>query len=218
MLLTRRLLQLVVGLALYGVALALMVRASIGVAPWDVLTLGIVKQTGLPYGWVIFGTSLVVLLFWIPLRQRPRFGTVANTLMIGPAADLALRALPTQTVWWAQGLTFALGLLLLAVASGLYIGADFGPGPRDGLMLGLHARLGWRVGVARTSIEVTVLAVGWLLGGQVGIGTAAEALLIGPLVALTLPLFDGRRRAARRQPRAGDEVDPKTGDPLVTLV
>ena len=218
MLLTRRLLQLVVGLALYGVALALMVRASIGVAPWDVLTLGIVKQTGLAYGWVIFGTSLVVLLFWIPLRQRPRFGTVANTLMIGPAADLALRALPTQTVWWAQGLTFALGLLLLAVASGLYIGADFGPGPRDGLMLGLHARLGWRVGVARTSIEVTVLAVGWLLGGQVGIGTAAEALLIGPLVALTLPLFDGRRRAARRQPRAGDEVDPKTGDPLVTLV
>ncbi|ROS60978.1 putative membrane protein YczE [Frigoribacterium sp. PhB160] len=218
MLLTRRLLQLVVGLALYGVALALMVRASIGVAPWDVLTLGIVKQTGLPYGWVIFGTSLVVLLFWIPLRQRPRFGTVANTLMIGPAADLALRALPTQTVWWAQGLTFALGLLLLAVASGLYIGADFGPGPRDGLMLGLHARLGWRVGVARTSIEVTVLAVGWLLGGQVGIGTAAEALLIGPLVALTLPLFDGRRRAARRQPRAGDAVDPRTGDPLVTLV
>ena len=218
MLFTRRLLQLVVGLALYGVALALMVRASIGVAPWDVLTLGIVKQTGLAYGWVIFGTSLVVLLFWIPLRQRPRFGTVANTLMIGPAADLALRALPTQTVWWAQGLTFALGLLLLAVASGLYIGADFGPGPRDGLMLGLHARLGWRVGVARTSIEVTVLAVGWLLGGQVGIGTAAEALLIGPLVALTLPLFDGRRRAARRPPRAGDEVDPKTGDPLVTLV
>lgn len=218
MLLTRRLLQLVVGLALYGVALALMVRASIGVAPWDVLTLGIVKQTGLAYGWVILGTSLVVLLFWIPLRQRPRFGTVANTLMIGPAADLALRALPTQTVWWAQGLTFALGLLLLAVASGLYIGADFGPGPRDGLMLGLHARLGWRVGVARTSIEVTVLAIGWLLGGQVGIGTAAEALLIGPLVALTLPLFDGRRRAARRQPRAGDEVDPKTGGPLVTLV
>ena len=193
MLLSRRLVQLFVGLTAYGFAIALMVRAGIGVAPWDVLSQGLVAQTGLTFGTVTFVTSLVVLLFWIPLKQRPRFGTIANTLMIGPVADLGLRVLPQQTEWWAQGLTFAAGLLLLAVASGLYIGADFGPGPRDGLMLGLHARLGWRVGVARTVIEVTVLAAGWLLGGQVGIGTAAEALLIGPLVAVTMPLFARRR-------------------------
>ncbi|KQS16210.1 YitT family protein [Frigoribacterium sp. Leaf186] len=195
MLFSRRLLQLFVGLIAYGFAIALMVRAGIGVAPWDVLSQGLSQRTGLSFGTVTFVTSLVVLLLWIPLRQRPRFGTLANTLMIGPVADLGLHLLPQQTVWWAQGLTFAGGLLLLAVASGLYIGADFGPGPRDGLMLGLHTRLGWRVGVARTVIEVTVLAVGWLLGGQVGIGTAAEALLIGPLVAVTLPLF-ARRRVA----------------------
>jgi uncharacterized membrane protein YczE len=188
MLLSRRLLQLVVGLTAYGFAIAVMIRAGIGVAPWDVLSQGLVRHTGLTFGTVTFVTSLVV-----PLRQRPRFGTIANTLMIGPVADLGLRVLPQQTEWWAQGLTFAGGLLLLAVASGLYIGADFGPGPRDGLMLGLHARLGWRVGVARTAIELTVLAAGWLLGGQVGIGTAAEALLIGPLVAITLPLFARRR-------------------------
>jgi uncharacterized membrane protein YczE len=192
MLLTRRLLQLLVGLFLYGIAIALMVRAGIGVAPWDVLTQGIVRQTGLGFGLVVFLTSVLVLLLWIPLRQKPRFGTIANALLVGPFADLGLHVLPQQTVWWAQGLTFALGLLLLAAASGLYIGASFGPGPRDGLMLGLHRRFGVRVGVARTGIEVTVLAIGWLLGGQVGIGTALEALLIGPMVAFALPLFAPR--------------------------
>lgn len=201
MLLTRRLLQLFVGLFLYGVAIALMVRAGIGVAPWDVLTQGIVKQTGLGFGLVVFLTSVLVLLLWIPLRQRPRFGTIANALLVGPFADLGLHVLPQQTVWWAQGLTFALGLLLLAAASGLYIGAAFGPGPRDGLMLGLHRRFGIRVGVARTAIEVTVLAIGWLLGGQVGVGTALEAVLIGPMVAFALPLF---------APRATRVAEPST--------
>jgi uncharacterized membrane protein YczE len=201
MLLTRRLLQLFVGLFLYGVAIALMVRAGIGVAPWDVLTQGIVKQTGLGFGLVVFLTSVLVLLLWIPLRQRPRFGTIANALLVGPFADLGLHVLPQQTVWWAQALTFALGLLLLAAASGLYIGAAFGPGPRDGLMLGLHRRFGVRVGVARTGIEVTVLAIGWLLGGQVGIGTALEAVLIGPMVAFALPLF---------APRATRVAEPST--------
>jgi uncharacterized membrane protein YczE len=205
MLLTRRLLQLLVGLFLYGVAIALMVRAGIGVAPWDVLTQGIVKQTGLGFGLVVFLTSVLVLLLWIPLRQRPRFGTIANALLVGPFADLGLHVLPQQTVWWAQGLTFALGLLLLAAASGLYIGAAFGPGPRDGLMLGLHRRFGVRVGVARTAIEVTVLAIGWLLGGQVGVGTALEAVLIGPMVAFALPLF------APRATRVADPSRPVTG-------
>jgi uncharacterized membrane protein YczE len=191
-----RLARLAVGLVLYGVALALMVRASIGLAPWDVLSTGIVAKTGLSYGVVVVLTSVLVLLAWIPLRQRVRLGTVANTLVIGPVADVVLRVLPEQTEWWAQGLAFALGLALLAVASGLYISADHGPGPRDGLMLGLHRRLGWRIGVARTAIELTVLAIGWLLGGQVGVGTALEALLIGPMVAVTIPFFARRPRAA----------------------
>jgi uncharacterized membrane protein YczE len=209
MLLTRRLLQLLVGLFLYGVAIALMVRAGIGVAPWDVLTQGIVRQTGLGFGLVVFLTSVVVLLLWIPLRQRPRFGTIANALLVGPFADLGLHVLPQQTVWWAQGLTFALGLLLLAAASGLYIGAAFGPGPRDGLMLGLHRRFGVRVGVARTGIEVAVLAIGWLLGGQVGIGTALEAVLIGPMVAIALPLFAPRATRAATGPDT--TAGPSTG-------
>jgi uncharacterized membrane protein YczE len=212
MLLTRRLLQLLVGLFLYGIAIALMVRAGIGVAPWDVLTQGIVRQTGLGFGLVVFLTSVLVLLLWIPLRQKPRFGTIANALLVGPFADLGLHVLPQQTVWWAQGLTFALGLLLLAAASGLYIGASFGPGPRDGLMLGLHRRFGIRVGVARTAIEVTVLAVGWLLGGQVGVGTALEALLIGPMVAFALPLFAPRAtRVADSTAASGTAVDTPTG-------
>lgn len=210
-----RLARLAVGLVLYGVALALIVRAGIGLAPWDVLSTGIVAQTGLSYGVVVVATSVLVLLAWIPLRQRVRFGTVANTITIGPVADVVLRVLPEQTAWWAQGLTFALGLALLAVASGLYISADHGPGPRDGLMLGLNRRLGWRIGVARTAIEVTVLAIGWLLGGQVGIGTALEALLIGPMVAVTIPALARRRPAAETPgaPPAATPAEPSPGAP-----
>jgi uncharacterized membrane protein YczE len=189
LLLTRRIVQLLVGLFLYGTAIAMMVRAGIGVSPWDVLAQGLSIKTGLPFGLITNLVGLVVLLFWIPLRQRPGLGTILNVLLIGPAAQLGLGIIPQQTELWAQVLLFTGGLLLLAVATGLYIGPRMGPGPRDGLMTGLHGRTGWPIWGVRTGIEVTVLIVGWLLGGNVGVGTLAFALLIGPLCSLTLPFF-----------------------------
>jgi uncharacterized membrane protein YczE len=185
----RRITQLLGGLLLYGIGLALMVRAGIGVAPWDVLSQGVSLRTGLPFGLVTNIIGALVLLLWIPIRVRVGFGTVANVLLIGSSAQLGLSVIPQQTVPGIQALVFAGGLALVAVATGLYIGARLGPGPRDGLMTGLHQRTGWPIWVVRTSIEVIVLTVGWALGGQFGIGTIAFALLIGPMVGVTLPLF-----------------------------
>jgi uncharacterized membrane protein YczE len=185
----RRIGQLTVGLLLYGIGLALMVRAGIGVAPWDVLSQGISARTGIPFGLVTNAVGALVLLLWIPLRERPGIGTVGNVLLVGTSAQLGLNAIPQQTVPLAQGLVFAGGLALVAVATGLYIGARLGPGPRDGLMTGLHRRTGWRIWIVRTGIEVVVLIAGVLLGGQFGIGTIAFAALIGPMVGVTLPLF-----------------------------
>jgi uncharacterized membrane protein YczE len=185
----RRIIQLLGGLFLYGIGLALMVRAGIGVAPWDVLSQGISLRTGLPFGLVTNIVGAVVLLLWIPIRVRVGFGTVANVLLIGTCAQLGLSVIPQQAVPWLQAVVFAGGLALVAVATGLYIGARLGPGPRDGLMTGLHRRTGWPIWIVRTSIEVIVLAVGWALGGQFGIGTIAFALLIGPMVGVTLPLL-----------------------------
>lgn len=200
----RRIVQLLIGLFLYGIAIALMVRAGIGVAPWDVLTQGFVVQTGLPFGLLTNLIGVVVLLLWIPIRERPGVGTVLNVLLIGPSAQLGLWLIPQQHEPWLQGLVFAAGLVLLAIATGLYIGARLGPGPRDGLMTGIHRRFGWRIWIVRTAIEVTVLAVGWLLGGQVGIGTLAFALLVGPLINLALPVLTvpEHPRAAAAPPAA----------------
>ena len=183
----RRIIQLATGLFLYGMAIALMVRAGVGVAPWDVLTLGIEKQTGLEFGLITFLVSLVVIALWIPIRQKPGIGTIANALLVGPFAQFGLWLIPPidGLVW--EILVFASGLLVLAVATGLYIGARFGPGPRDGLMTGIHARWGWKIWKVRTGIEVVVLGIGWVLGGNVGFGTLAFALLIGPLVNFTIP-------------------------------
>ncbi|MDR6610927.1 membrane protein [Leifsonia sp. 1010] len=189
LLLTRRLVQLLIGLFLYGIAIALMVRAGIGLSPWDVLAQGLSLKTGIPFGFITNIVGLVVLAFWIPLRQRPGLGTVLNVLLVGPSAQLGLDLLPQQTELWAQVLFFVAGLLLLAVATGLYIGPRLGPGPRDGLMTGLHARTGRPIWMVRTAIEVTVLVIGWALGGNVGVGTLAFALLVGPLCSLTLPFF-----------------------------
>jgi uncharacterized membrane protein YczE len=183
----RRIGQLLIGLFLYGIAIALMVRAGIGVSPWDVLTQGVSKQTGLSFGLVTNLIGAAVLLLWIPIRQRPGAGTVLNVLIIGPSAQLGLWLIPQQDSPVIQGLVYTGGLVLLAIATGLYIGARLGPGPRDGLMTGLHKRTGWKIWIVRTAIEVTVLTIGWILGGQVGIGTVAFALLIGPMVNFTLP-------------------------------
>ena len=196
LLMTRRVVQLTVGLFLYGVAIGMMVRAGIGVGPWDVLSQGIAAHTGIAFGWATNIVGALVLLLWIPIRQRPGIGTVVNVLLIGPSAQIALSLIPAQTVLGSQLLLFAGGLALLALATGLYIGARFGPGPRDGLMTGIHRRFGVRIWIVRTAIEVTVLAIGWLLGGNVGIGTLAFALLIGPMVSVTMPLLRVPERVA----------------------
>ena len=185
----RRIIQLAVGLFAYGIAIALIVRAAIGVAPWDVLSQGIVKQTGLSFGVVTVVLSVVVLLFWIPIKQKPGIGTLLNALFVGPSAEVGLALLPEPDSLVMQIVFFAGGLALLAIATGLYIGARFGPGPRDGLMTGIHRRFGFKIWIVRTAIEVTVLTIGWILGGNVGIGTLAFALLIGPMVNVTLPLL-----------------------------
>lgn len=194
----RRYAQLLIGLFLYGISLALMIRATLGVSPWDVLGLGASLQTGIPFGFMTNIIGIAVLLLWIPLRQKPGIGTVLNVLLVGPSAEVGLALLGEPAAPWARILLFAGGLALLAVATGLYLGAQLGPGPRDGLMTGLHRRTGLPIWVVRTAIEGTVLLVGWLLGGPVGLGTVAVALLIGPLVNLTLPLFHLEQRRKER--------------------
>lgn len=186
---TRRVTQLLVGLFLYGFAIAMMIRAALGISPWDVLSQGIVLHTNLNYAVVTNVVGALVLLLWIPIRQRPGIGTVVNVLMIGPSIEVGLWLLPEVTELLPRILLLAGGLVVLAVATGLYIGARFGPGPRDGLMTGIHRRTGWPIWAVRTSIEVTVLAIGWLLGGNAGLGTLAFALLIGPMVNVTIPLL-----------------------------
>jgi uncharacterized membrane protein YczE len=204
---TRRIVQLLVGLVLYGVADGLMIRAVLGVDPWTVLSQGLSIHTGLGIGLLTNIIGVFVLLLWIPLRQKPGVGTVLNILIIGPSIELGLWLVPPMTEIWAQILVFAAGLGLLAVASGLYIGARMGPGPRDGLMTGLNSRFGVPIWVARTSVELTVLVVGWILGGNVGLGTVAFALLIGPLCTLTLPLFAIPAPTAAATPTTAAETD-----------
>lgn len=186
----RRLTQLYAGLVLYGVSMALMIRSGLGLNPWDVFHQGLARGTGLSFGTVTIAVGALVLLLWIPLRQRPGLGTVSNVVVIGLVVDAALAVLPA-----GGPLAVRIGLLVAGIvgngaATGLYIGARLGPGPRDGLMTGLVARRpGWSIRVVRTGIEVAVLAVGWLLGGTVGVGTVAYALAIGPLTQLFLARF-----------------------------
>jgi uncharacterized membrane protein YczE len=186
----RRFVQLQLGLVAYGVSMALMISAGLGLDPWDVLHQGLSEVTGLRFGWVVNIVGALVLLAWIPLRQRPGVGTVSNVLVIGPVADEALALLPEPRHLAVRIGMLVAGVLLNGVATGLYIGARLGPGPRDGLMTGFVARRAGRsIRVVRTVIEVTVLAVGWLLGGTVGVGTALYALAIGPLAHAFIPLF-----------------------------
>jgi uncharacterized membrane protein YczE len=193
----RRSAQLLFGLFCYGFAIGMMIQANLGVSPWDVLSQGTSRQSGLPFGLVTNLIGLLVLLLWIPLRQKPGIGTVLNVLLVGPSAEICLLLVSPPEQLWAQVLLFTGGLLLLAAATGLYLGARLGPGPRDGLMTGIHVRFGWPVWAVRTGIEVAVLATGWALGGTVGLGTVAFALLVGPLINRTLPMFDMRSLSPR---------------------
>lgn len=186
----RQLLQLFAGLTLYGASLALMVRADLGLDPWDVFHQGVANHLGWSLGTVVNVTGALVLLLWIPLRQCPGVGTISNVFVIGFAVDATLGVLPPIAALPTRALLLTCGVLLNAVATAAYIGARLGPGPRDGLMTGIVARTGRSVRVVRTSIELSVLVSGWLLGGSIGVGTVAYALLIGPLVQPMLPLFN----------------------------
>lgn len=187
--LTRRLIQLYVGLTLYGVSTALLVRGELGLEPWGVLHQGLAERTGISIGVVSIIIGAIVLLLWIPLRQRPGLGTVSNVFVIGIAMDATLFVMPRLHGLWAQIPTMAGGIVLNGVATGLYIAARFGPGPRDGLMTGLNRVTGRSIRVVRTAIEVAVVVTGFVLGGSVGAGTVLYALAIGPLAQVFMRLF-----------------------------
>jgi uncharacterized membrane protein YczE len=190
-----RITRCVTGLALFGVGISLQIESRLGNPPWDVFHQGVANQVGLGIGTVIILTGIALLvLFWIPLRQKPGLGTVLNALEIGLVANVVLDAIPRVETMALRIPMLLGGILLVALGSALYIGSGLGPGPRDGIMTGLAAR-GIQIRVARTFIEVTVLVVGWLLGGQVGVGTVLFAIAIGPLVQPLLPRLTMESRA-----------------------
>lgn len=192
----RRLLQLYIGLTLYGVSTAMFVRADLGADPWNVFHLGVAQLLSLNIGLVMIVVGALLLLLWIPLRQRPGLGTISNVVVIGLAADAALALMPPLTSLLARSLLLAAAVVVNALATGMYIGAGFGAGPRDGLMTGINTRTGWSVRVVRTAIEVSVLLLGCAMGGTFGVGTLLYALAIGPLIQLCLPWFRQPSRIA----------------------
>ncbi|GAA2905380.1 MULTISPECIES: membrane protein YczE [Streptomyces] len=204
--LTRRLTQLYAGLALYGASSALLVRSGLGLEPWNVLHQGLAERTGLSIGVVLTLLGAAVLLAWIPLRQRPGLGTISNVLVIGMAMDATLALLPDAHGPVARVTLMVTGIVLNGAATGLYIAARFGPGPRDGLMTGLHQRTGVSIRLVRTAIEFTVVATGFALGGTVGVGTLLYAVSIGPLAQLFLRVFAA-------SPASGGSTVVATGQP-----
>ena len=202
--LVRRLVQLYVGLLLYGLGCALEVRGNLGLDPWDVFHQGLSHRLHVAIGTVVILVGAAVLLLWWPLRQWPGLGTVSNVVFVGLSMNWSLALIPYSGRLWARIPEMLGGILLLGVATGMYIGAAFGPGPRDGLMTGFARRSKRSIRLIRTVIELTVLAAGWALGGTVGIGTVLFALSIGPLAQLFLPLFDTAGRHVSEAPA----VDP----------
>lgn len=213
--LPRRTVQLLFGLVLYGVSMSMMIRSTLGLDPWDVFHAGIATHVPLTFGQVTIIVGALVLLLWVPLRQWPGLGTVANVVVIGLAADAGLALVEPPQALWARGLLLVAGIVLNGVAGGLYIGSQLGPGPRDGLMTGFARRSRLSIRLVRTSIELLVLSVGWLLGGPVGLGTIVYAVSIGPLVQFFLPRLTvdlgqvGENASLRDEP-----VDVPAGDPV----
>ena len=185
--LPRRVVQLMIGLTLYGVSMAMLIRSTLGLDPWDVFHAGIATHVPLTFGQVTIVVGALVLLLWVPLRQWPGLGTVANVVVIGVAADVGLALIAPPQDLWARALMLVGGIVLNGIAGGLYIGSQLGPGPRDGLMTGFARHTGLSIRLVRTTIEVVVLSAGWLLGGPVGLGTVLYAVTIGPLVQFFLP-------------------------------
>ncbi|MGY5129868.1 membrane protein YczE [Streptomyces nigrescens] len=204
----RRLPQLLVGLALYGFSLSVLVRASLGVNPWSVLYEGLENYTPLSFGTISAVLGVLVLLLWIPLKQKPTLGTIANIIVLAYSSDLGLFLIPQHLGLPARAGLLVGGVLLNGLSVAVYVGARFGPGPRDGLMTGASALTGRSLRLVRTVIEIAVLAVGGLLGGSVGVGTVLYALAVGPVTQFFLPWFAYRSTPTQplphsRVPRAG---------------
>src|SRR5580704_9201336 len=201
----RRLVQLFAGLLLYGISDSMLLLAGLGLDPWDVLHQGLSRRTGVPTGtWVII-VGAAVLLLWIPLRQRPGLGTLCNVVVIGVVIDVVLAVVSPPHSLPVRAAVMVSAVALNGVATGMYIGAGLGPGPRDGLMTGFAAR-GHSLRLVRTGIEATVLLIGWLLGGTVGVGTLVYAACIGPLAHVFVPLFT--RSAPARSARTSTSASP----------
>jgi uncharacterized membrane protein YczE len=207
--LTRRLAQLYAGLVLYAFSMALVINSELGNMPWDVFHQGLARRTGLSIGFWVIAVGLVILLAWIPLRERPGIGTVSNILVIGFLIDGALWLVPEPSALAVRAVFLVAGIALNGVATALYVGARMGPGPRDGLMTGLVRRTGRSVRLVRTSMEVIVVAAGIVLGGTFGFGTILYAVSIGPLVQVFLPRFTVTERAPSAAP-----LDPAPADTL----
>lgn len=206
-----RLPGLLLGLVLFGVGIAMMVQADLGLGPWEAFHQGIARITGLQLGTVSILLGIPIILAWWPLGERPGFGTIANMVLIGLATNVGIAVIPV-----VSGVAVQLGLMLagvvtIAVGSGLYLAADLGPGPRDGLMTGLHLRFGWSIRRARTAVELSVLVAGFLLGGTIGLGTVVFALGIGPMVQVALRVFDREGRVSARR-RAAMEARGVVGE------
>ena len=190
-------LQLMVGLTIYGIGIGTLVDAKIGIAPWDVFAQGISTQTHISFGIATVVVSALVMLAWIPLRQRPGIGTLLNAVLIGVFADIFMPLLPKYDTYLENLAKFVVGMLIVAFATGMYISSNFGAGPRDGLIVGTQKRLGWPFWLVRTVFEGTVLTIGWLMGGQVREGTVIFAVCIGYLMQLSLQGFGVRARAKK---------------------
>jgi uncharacterized membrane protein YczE len=206
-----RLPKLVLGLVLFGLGIAVMVEADMGLSPWEVFHQGISRLTGIPLGTVSIIVGIPILAAWWPLGERPGVGTVLNILLIGTATNVGMAVITAPDVLAVRVAMMLGGVVTIAIGSGLYLASDLGPGPRDGLMTGLHLRFGWSIRRARTGIELAVLLLGWLMGGTVGLGTVVFALGIGPLVQAALRIFDREGRVSRRR-RIVLEAEGDIGD------
>jgi len=206
----RRLPGLLLGLVAFGLGIALMVQADLGLGPWEVLHQGLARWSGLEIGTVSILLGLPILLLWWPLGERPGIGTLLNVVIIGAATNVGIGLVPIQHELPGQALMMVAGVVVIGIGSGLYLGADLGPGPRDGLMTGLHHRFGWSIRRARTAIELSALGLGFLFGGTVGLGTVVFAFGIGPIVGWALPIFDQTGRVVRRRDLRILEESPGT--------
>jgi uncharacterized membrane protein YczE len=205
-----RLPGLILGLVVFGLGIALMARAGAGLGPWEALHQGIQFRTGIPMGTVSILLGLPILALWWPLGERPGLGTLLNVVLIGTAINFGNSIIPSPEPQLARLAMMLSGVLVIGLGSGLYLAADLGPGPRDGLMTGVHHRFGWSIRRARTTIEVSVLVIAWLLGGTIGLGTIFFAFGIGPIVQVMLGIFDPAGRVSRRRDLRVLEESPGT--------